>query len=174
MTRETLERLLTDRALGALDPDVAALLDAHLAVDADAAALAARTDATVALAQRALGAQPAARPPGFPRAELSRRAARARRWRVARGVVAAAAMVGLGVLAGRWTLVGSDAAPAVRSAAPQPVAHAVLEPLGTPADANTSVLRKSMMEWQRRANRAATPRWNWISPAKLPSVGGAS
>lgn len=171
MTRETLERLLADRALGALDGDVSALLDAHLAADPEAAALAARTAATVALARQALAAGQAVRPPDFPRAALARRMVRLRRWRVVRGVLGAAAVLVLGVLAGRWTLAERAVAPLPRVVGPAVVRSA--EPPAATAQ-GTSVLRKSILEWQRRADRIAAPRWNWTSPAKLPRVGGAS
>lgn len=174
MTREILERLLTDRALGTLEPDVAALLEAHLAADPAAAALAARTQATIALAQRALGEKEAGRLPNFPRAELARRAGRLRRWRIARTALAAAAVLLVGVGVGRWMSAEGGGVVPQRSAAPPVVANAPPDRAGLKAEAGESVLRKTMIEWQRRADRVATPRWNWISPAKLPRVGGAS
>lgn len=62
MNPELLDSLLVDRALGELPPAVAALLDAHLALDLAAARRAAEFTATVELATRAVAA-PATPPP---------------------------------------------------------------------------------------------------------------
>ena len=62
MKPELLDSLLLDRALGELPPAVAALLEAHLALDPAAARRAAECTATVELATRAV-AVPAATPP---------------------------------------------------------------------------------------------------------------
>jgi anti-sigma factor RsiW len=62
MKPEILETLLLDRALGELSPEVAALLDAHLAQHPDAAHRAAEFAATLQLA-RAATAAPAGSPP---------------------------------------------------------------------------------------------------------------
>lgn len=56
MTPEMLKPLLLDRALGELTPEVAALLDAHLARDPDAARQAAEYEATLRFARDAVAA----------------------------------------------------------------------------------------------------------------------
>jgi hypothetical protein len=55
MKIETLEALLTDRALGALPPEVGELLDFHLTLDPEAARLAKDLASTVKLARSAVG-----------------------------------------------------------------------------------------------------------------------
>lgn len=68
MNRDVLERLATDRALGALPPDVQVLFDAYAQLDPQAASATGEIDQTVGLARHALADQPASSMPAFPTA----------------------------------------------------------------------------------------------------------
>jgi len=115
MNPETLERLLIDRACGALSDDVNELLDDHLAGRPE---LAAEIDETVALARRAL--QPA-RAVQLPPPRYARGASQA--WRVPVWAVGMAACFVAGLAASRWTarpVAHSAPTPAVALAQEQP------------------------------------------------------
>ena len=70
MNRDVIERLLTDEALGALDPDVAGLLAEHLRDDAWAQARREELRKTIASARNAMDASDAVTVPPFPREAL--------------------------------------------------------------------------------------------------------
>jgi anti-sigma factor RsiW len=102
MTSRQLETLLLDRALGALDPEVAALLDLHLAQDPEAAQRAADLAAALQLARAAV-ASPVETPRPLDQARLhrarSRDHARVRRREFLRLAACVAAGLGLGWVA---------------------------------------------------------------------------
>lgn len=102
MNAEVLERLLLDRALGALDDDVAALLDEYLRDKPGLAAEAAEIERTLERARAATRAElPAAIPP-FPRAAAAAMRRRARVVRISGWVSGLAACLLLGVGVGAW------------------------------------------------------------------------
>src|ERR1044071_598 len=104
MDRFLLQRLLVDRSLGALSPDVAGLLEAWLARDADALRLACEFDRTALLARCAMPAAGHVRLPGFPRARLERAGTVLRLRRIAGRVAALAACLVLGFSLGHVVL----------------------------------------------------------------------
>ena len=126
MNAETLERLIMDRALGTLEGDVAALLDACLEADPQAAERARQARETVDLARRALGGPSAAEvpPPAYPRLRI-RAAERARRRRgfLKQGAALAATLV-LGAALG--AMLFSDRLPPKVSPPPLPPSVAFL------------------------------------------------
>ncbi len=103
MKSEMLETLLLDRALGELSPEVAALLDAHLAQNPDAARRAAELAGTLQLARAATAAPVASAPHPLDvgrlrRAQRTQRSA-ARRVEIFRLAACLALGLGLGWLA---------------------------------------------------------------------------
>lgn len=94
-----LEKVLIDRALGVLSPEVEELLRAYLARDPEAATLARRLNETVDLAKRALQTEPDAPLPPFPTARMRRaQGNRRRRQRLVAAVgLAVSMLVGLGI-----------------------------------------------------------------------------
>lgn len=120
MDREVLERLLMDRALGALTPDVVAVLDAYVAVDAAAAARAREFDAATLAARQVLGPAMAEVPP-FPAVRLARIDRTRRQLVLVRNVAGLAAAIVLGVMVGAWGFrrAGPVAGPTAVKASPQ-------------------------------------------------------
>lgn len=103
MDRDVLERLATDRALGALTPEVEHLLDSYLQLDASAAETAGQIGQTVGLAREALAEQPPSSMPAFPVAgflQIERWRRRVQRFTYVAGL-AACLSLGLGI--GRLT-----------------------------------------------------------------------
>lgn len=66
MNTKALERLLIDRELGELSPDVNGLLNAYLALSPEHADIAQSVHATIAVARRALGPEPTQAPDAMP------------------------------------------------------------------------------------------------------------
>ncbi len=103
MDRATLEILMNDKALGALAPEVANLLEAYLRDHPEMAGESARIDAAVALAARALQATAEHPLPVFPAVRIRQRERALRQWRglkVGAGIAACITVgfiVGLGV-----------------------------------------------------------------------------
>lgn len=99
MDREVLERLATDRAMGALSPDVEHLLTSYLQVDPACAAAAERISNTVTLARQALAEHQPSSMPAFPVAgfqQIERWQKRVQRFTFAAGM-AACLTIGLGL-----------------------------------------------------------------------------
>lgn len=108
MDREVLERLATDRALGALTPDVERLLEAYLRLDSPSAAAAGEIERTVELARASLGEKQPSSMPAFPVAgfmQIERWHRRVRQ--VTYGVGLAACLV-LGIALGRLAVPATD------------------------------------------------------------------
>ncbi|TWT44619.1 hypothetical protein RAS1_10340 [Phycisphaerae bacterium RAS1] len=102
MNAETLERLILDRALGALDADVAALLDAHLRDNPAAAAEAAAIERTMARVRAATRTNPPINVPPFPLSQAAAVRQRARVIRISGWFTGLAACLLLGVGVGAW------------------------------------------------------------------------
>jgi hypothetical protein len=103
MDRDVLERLATDRALGALSGDVKQLLDAYKRLDPAAATEADQIDTTVSMARAALAEKPPSSMPAFPVAgfqQIERWRRRVQQFTYAAGL-AACLSIGLGL--GRMT-----------------------------------------------------------------------
>jgi hypothetical protein len=163
---ETLDRLLMDRALGALPPDVEALLDAYLEHDAAGAARA-REFGAAAMAARRLLQQPLPTPlPPFPATSI-RDVARAQTRVRALGHVASMAAVlvvgiGLGLVFPHGRTLEAPG-PRFTIVAPAPVITA--EP--APGFWSTARLYASA----RRSSRTETAPVIWDSTTSLPRSG---
>jgi anti-sigma factor RsiW len=167
MKPEQLETLLLDRALNQLAPEVADLLEAHLAHDPAAARRVAALAATVALARET--AAPPREPAAAVGAAAWQRVQRTWRWRMA-GLetlkVAASVAVGLGV-AFLW-----------HNRVPSPAqGFAVAVPLAVvqPAPAfwsSTRLIAAARRDAGRVADDSNHYQPRWLTPAKQTQVEG--
>lgn len=168
MNAETLDRLLLDRALGALTPDAAALLDAFLREHPEQLAAARRLDATTDLARKALAAPLTldAKLPAFPREriEAAQRRSHAAGW--ARGGLAMAAALLLGFSAA-WILLPRppQSPPQIVDSTPRPRASTA------PPPGMWSVERLRDRVQQGRTN-VVPARLTWTRPGRRPVFGG--
>jgi anti-sigma factor RsiW len=159
MNQDILNRLLTDRSLGALDPDASALLEAYLEREPAHSESAVEIAETVRLAKAALGSVPTIQVPPLKLFSLPRQSAaedrRRRLWRPAEWAAALALGIGLGYLAFRP---GQPARIAVETpAAVVPVERAD----SVSPDAFWSVKRLARME--PKVASAGSPRVTWKS-----------
>jgi hypothetical protein len=155
MNRETLDRLLVDRALGALDADSCELLAAYLVHDGDAAKRAEEFALAAELARGALGAAcdsplPDGEPhlPPFPAARLARVERSRRRLLIITRAASLAACLLLGIAVGAWAvrpgasgpspLIRARSASEGQSLAPRPPGTAVTPSTRGTADARGS------------------------------------
>lgn len=160
MKTEALETLLLDHALGALAPEVGALLEAHLAQDPVAARHAADFAETLRLARVAVSVPVA--PPHRPLDTTRLRHARRQQWSAARRTellrLAACLLLGLGL--GWFIRTGLGGV----DFAPPPIVVVSVPPKPEP-----SVRFWSVARFAPGANTAETsPRWHWNSPTGAP------
>ena len=168
---------MIDRALGALAPEVEALLAEHLERDAAAADVARQWDETVGLARRTLAAVPVGSVPPF-----SQKAIRAGRRSVGRllGAAAVAASLLLGVGLGAWLFGGpADPPPVGHRASPSDVAGGTLPIdeatiVGTSSEGENDG-RSRIWSWSRLRPRATDRRRSslglvWTSPLQRPKL----
>lgn len=178
MDAETLQRLMIDASLGALDADARALLRAYLEREPAAAARAAALEATAELARRVMTDGRAADGqvtdavvvlPPFPASAL-RRAQRNRGLiRFARRATAMAAclLLGLGIGAFRWGAAGGTGT--------SPMLATNGGPTVRPPAFHTDGFW-STQKWYDRAARAeprAAGGLSWHSPVERPTLGGS-
>jgi anti-sigma factor RsiW len=154
MKSEALERLLTDRALGELSPDVEELLETHLEREPAARIEAEKISETLRLARRALAGQPAV---ALPVLRPS--------WRLPfRALAMAACFVG-GLSLGIFAMRGRNEPPRVTASIPSHEMSAI-----TTADESDF--------WSARRFRAglspvainAGNRFIWKSPVRKPEI----
>lgn len=195
MNAETMERLLMDRALGALSPDVAALLEAHLRQEPAAAARAAQYEQVTDATRRAFsaasvtrgelrgGADPAASsparaaPPPFPARQIRRVLARRRRWIRLAHAASLAACLALGVWLGwSWT-----ETPAAAPVAPDPAALAAEQAFQAqlaqtePPPGRAGFWSLERLYRPSRERRPAPSYYlEWDSPIEKPKLRGAT
>ena len=167
----TLERLLIDSAVGALDGDTSALLNAYLDDHPDATTAAQELADTAALARRAMDeSDPVVLPP-FPRQRLIRARRAQRLWTTARYGSAIAAGLLIGLTLSITLTQRTESRPPVRPIAFQPVITAPL--VEDDKDSFWSVER-----WyeQVKRDRPAQParRWIWDSVTSPPRLGDES
>jgi hypothetical protein len=169
MNQEMLERLLVDRALGALPPDVEALLDAYLEMESARAPLRGEIDETVRLARQALAPpRPLSLPPLklVPTPERTTAGTRRRTWWPAE--LAAAFVLGLGL--GPWVWHQSHPAASRTEIA----AVAAVEAVGHSFDATTrSPAFWSMARLTDAGSKiplSPRPRISWTSPVRKPQL----
>lgn len=176
MKLEELDRLLIDRAAGELAPEVAALLDEHLAHDPTAACRAAELHATMQLARAAVAVRaPESLPPLRPFAPVPIRESRARRALGGEWLrLAAAIVVGLSVGTGvGLELRAPERGPAIVAASPAAVASAETPERAVPATRFWSASRRTAELLQPAARQAggaaglSAPRW---LPARAHSI----
>lgn len=165
---------MTDRALGALSPDVASLLDAFLEREPRAADFAREIEGTVGLARTALAGEAVSSMPAFP-IEGLRQIARWRRRARWTGYVtglAACLLVGLGI--GTW-MAGAPASPS----SPVQIVAAYAGP-AQPIVGNVAADRNgfwSAERWRQRAmgsKPANAAGVTWDSPLSPPRKGDAT
>jgi anti-sigma factor RsiW len=167
MNEKILERLLADRALGGLSPDVAALLEAYLEIDPAQASLRREMDETVRLAARALP-RPRSRPLPPPKFAACPSEIRVERlaWRSWWPVELAAAFVlglalGLGVLRPSQPLASRTGSDALATAPSSPAS-----PSSPPAFWSMARLVKP----ESNGSAPAPPRIAWSSPVRQPQL----
>lgn len=151
MNRECLERLIRDRAAGALEPDVAELLEAFVAGRPEARELE-RLSAAATLARKALAQPSAIRVPAFPQAAIARRAGRSRTIRLARPIALAASLAAA-------FLIGRRQGGVEYGVTPRQVA--VIAPVAGSTDIWAVSARRAA---EPRPDRAGSPRIEWKSP----------
>ncbi len=170
MDTKTLEALLLDRALGALSPEVEALLDAYLEHDAVAGQRATEfSDAAIA-ARRALASNAAADLPAFPRQQIEalRKTRRQLAW--VRNAGGLAAVIVLGITIG---VALQDAMSTSERTTVQGELVVV-----TSRDAATSAASSSIWSSRRIFERLQQPKADarnviWKSAVERPQLGGA-
>jgi len=170
MNPHALERLLIDQALGALDQDTGAVLDAYLRLNPQAAALAGSLGETVTLARRALhgSSSTAVRP--FPARRFARAHTRLRLRSASIEITRLAAVLALGLALGLSTPGRRTAAP---DAAPAPVSRLPQASPSVPHDVPDSTEFWSSRRWlaQARAGPAEPGvQLEWRSPVKVPRI----
>ncbi len=172
MNAETVERLLIDRSLGLLPQDVEALLDAHLAIDPDAARQAAEFDQTAALVRRALAGGTAGELPPFPAEQLRREGRSLQRWIWTRNISAVAATLVLGFCLGAALF--RNAAEMAPNGTPPAVGLARIAdaPKASPGASGMWSARR-MIERASRAPAKRPARLIWDSPVRKPRLGDA-
>jgi len=171
MDGETLDRLLMDRALGGLSPDVEALLTAYLGQAPAAAARAGDYAAAADAARRVLRSdRPAALPP-FPAIRLHQVAEARRRLRVVRRVasLAAALVLGVGLGAGLFR----SQAPRGGTVAPVGVGDHLAVDIERPA-AGEFWSATRLYERTRHMRQTSSARLIWDSAVSRPRLGGES
>ncbi len=164
MNAETIERLLIDRSLGMLSEDVETLLEAHLAVDAETAALAAQFDQTAALARRALAVEAAVELPPFPAERVRSEGRSLRRWIWTRNISGVAATLVLGVGLGAAMFGGS-----VSVVDKAVVTTNDASPVSTESAGIWSTRR--VIERAAREPEKSASRLIWDSPVRKPRLG---
>lgn len=110
MDRDVLERLITDRALGTLAPDAAALLDAYLEREPEAARLRDEIEGAVQLTRQVLAEDTISSMPAFPIDGLRQIERWRRRVRWTGYITGLAACLVIGVGIGTWMAAQSAAA----------------------------------------------------------------
>lgn len=171
MNAETLERLLMDRALGELSPDVESLLAAYLEHDAQAAARADEFLAAAAAARQVLTkVAPAALPP-YPALRLESVGRAHRRLVLVRNVAGVAAALVLGVgLGAAFVGRAGESAGGTHPARAVTFASAAAQPAGHEGFWST----QRLYERAREAKRPEVPRVFWDSTVERPRLEGKS
>ena len=167
MDSETLDRLLMDRALGGLPPDVEALLAAYLEQTPTAAARATDYTAAADAARQVLRSDRPATPPPFPALRLHQIAEARRRLRLVRHVAGLAAALVFGVGLGAGLL--RTSAPADRPAPPAAVERV---PIDQRPIANDFWSTTRLYERTRQVRPVHSTRLLWDSAVNRPRLGG--
>ena len=172
MKTETLKALLLDHALGELSPEVAELLETHLAHDPEAARQADGLASTVQLARQAMVVTQEAPHRPLAVARLRQTQMTHRRWAFMWELARLAACVVLGLTLGWY---GHTARKAPVAAAPVAPLVAAVELPSTPESANDfwSLASLAAAQRERQSVESRTTsryRLHWDSPVKMPRV----
>ncbi len=172
MDAETLERLLMDRALGALSPDADALLTAYLEHDAEATERSREFAAAATSARHVLRrAAPATLPP-FPAAGVQQLEQARRRLVWVRNAASMAAALVIGVGLGAW-LTKQMPADGRTDVKPVVVEFVAKLPVAEPEPAaNRFWSTQRLYEQARRTKRVEAARVIWDSPVLKPRLRG--
>lgn len=167
MDGDTLDRLLMDRALGGLAPDVDALLAAYLEQTPTAAARATDYTAAADAARQVLRSDRPATLPPFPALRLHQVAEARRRLRLVRHVagLAAALVLGVGLGAG---LLRSSAPPD----GPAPTVAVERVPIGQRPIVGDFWSATRLYERARQVRPVHSTRLIWDSAVNRPRLGG--
>ena len=170
MKTETLEALLLDHALGELSPEVAELLETHLAHDPEAARQAAGLASTVQRARQAMAITQEAPRRSLSVGRLRQAQMTHRRWAFMWELARLAACVVLGLTLGWY---GHTARKAPIAAVPPVV---VASELPTPAKTTTDFWSLASLAAAQRERQSVESRptsryrLHWDSPVKMPRV----
>lgn len=177
MNPETLDRLLMDRALGGLSPDVEALLDSWLARNPDAAARARDYDSAAGAARQVLAINRDAMLPPLRIEQVRRLERTTRQLRIVRNIASLAAVLVIGVAIGAW----QSRPPAARTAptndtpTPRLISSWLPDRATASADKGTGFWSTESLTRPARSPRSHDgPRVIWNSPIAKPTIGGAS
>jgi anti-sigma factor RsiW len=171
MDPDALDRLLMDRALGALPPDVATLVEAYVERDAAAAARARGFDTAASAARRVLKQDLVAPLPPFPAAQMQRLEQVRRQVRYLRNTAALAAAIVLGFALGAVFLHGSHAA---LPSAPAVVSIQGIRPSPPTTSAGGFWSSERLLHAAQAAKRTDSTSVIWDSAVSTPRLGGAS
>jgi anti-sigma factor RsiW len=168
MDPETLDRLLMDRALGGLPPDMETLLAAYLEANSRAAARAREFEQAAAAARNVLRERTPLSLPPFPAVRIDQleRARRRVTWVRNVGGLAAAVLLGIGL--GVALLGHRSEVPAGRMA-PAPTVAALDAEL-KPGEFWSAA---RLYEQARHNRRSDSVRFIWYSAVERPRLGGA-
>ncbi len=168
MNAQMLERLMIDRSLGALQPDVVGLLEAWFEQDEAAARLAGEFANTVDLARQAWPVSPPGHLPDYSAARMQRERRIVRIARRARGMTALAAclLLGMGVGALLFPDHANTSEPTLVARLPgvQPEVHA--------AD-NAFWSVRQLYRHAETSRIGSSERLVWDSPIMRPKIQGA-
>jgi anti-sigma factor RsiW len=177
MKTETLDSLLMDRALGALSPEIAELLDSYLIQDPDAAQHAANLKSTVELARLtvALPDAPMSPSPSWDRVCRTLRVQRRRVFLAELGKLAACLILGLAVGLASHPVSGSAGKPIAAVAASGSTDS--VSRSSVPAEGNglwsIANFKPEILEQTASGGRLnGRYRLHWDSPVKMPHLEG--
>jgi len=173
LEREMIEKLVLDRALGALTPEAARLLEAYGEGDARVDEMERVYEQTVGLARRALADEREPALPPFPAERIAADARRQRLWKITRNAGALAACVAAGLMIGmRWrtapTVSTGATSVSIAQSGDGRGSHAMGE-LGGAGFWSTQRIHK-----QAQAANVGRPAGIWRSPVQMPQTGDAS
>jgi hypothetical protein len=166
MEVEILERLLMDRALGGLSPDVEALLAAHLAHNAGAAGRAREFEAAAIAARQVLNSGGPLALPHFPAAQIRGLERTRRQLVLVRNVAGIAASVIVGIGLGVAFFRGPAARP---ETVPTPIA--IVATAGPAAPRGEFWSAQRLYEKSRRTEHPDAVRLIWDSAVSTPRLG---
>ncbi len=170
MNEETLERIVMDRALGALAPDTNALLEAFLEKEPGYADRVKEIEQSIALAKRALPPPRTVSLPPLKIQPLRTTIARPNAWQRVRWPIGLAAAFVLGFSLSSFTVAPDRASPSGADIARRalPVTRMASTPANIAPSDFWSASRLAGLESKTASPRP--PRLTWISPVRKPQL----